>query len=144
MAVRTIQGLGLVLVMVPCVASLGCELVIGDENRTVVDGGDAALPDAALPEVMPPAVVPPAVVPPDDGAASSDTDSGGCVGAQTCIETATTCAAECAEKDAGCVGNGPLKGCPIDVPACKMTCLSQCAACARCPTADSICANAAR
>jgi hypothetical protein len=140
MAVRTIQGLGLVLVFAVCVASLGCELVIGDENRTVVDGGDAALSDAALP-----AAVTPAAAPPDDGAASSDADSGACAGSQTCIETATTCAAECAEKDAGCVGSGPLKGCPVDdVPACKMTCLLQCTACARCPTANSICANATR
>jgi hypothetical protein len=137
MAVRTIQGLGLVLVIVLGVASLGCELIVGDENRTVVDGGDAALSDAALT-----AVVPPAALPPADGAMSSDTDSGACAGAQTCVETATTCAAACAEKDAGCVGNGPAKGCPIDVPACKMTCLLQCAACARCPTANSICANA--
>lgn len=136
MAACSIQGLGLVLAIAHCVAGLGCELVIGDEGRTVVDGGDAGLPDA----------VPPGAALPNDGAAPSDPDSepSACVEAQLCIETAMACAGVCAEDDNGCVGIGPMKGCPMDIQACKMMCFMQCVACARCPTAGSACTNATR
>jgi hypothetical protein len=127
MAACILGGLGLVLAIAPSCITLGCELVIGDEDRVAQDAGDAALPGEA-------------------GSSATDADSGAdsCAAAQTCVDTATMCAMACVQQDGACAGKGPATGCPTDLPACKMMCLVECVSCTPCPTASSACASATR
>src|ERR1700689_4551412 len=95
--------LALASAALPWAATLGCELVIGDETRVVADSGDAAMPDAGGPPDVP------------DPQPAAKPDAGGA--AQACIEMATTCNELCVPQS-DCIGNPPGKGCAEEVAVC--------------------------
>jgi len=149
MAAYTVKAGRLVLVVAPWVMTLGCELVIGDEGRGVLLGGDAAMPGDAsgTPDVSGSASE---VSTSELDASSSEEDVStsaepdACSMAQACIDVAKMCTGSCAQQNHDCMDNHgpPGKDCPQQLAACKMTCLSNCIACAACAAESSACNDA--
>jgi hypothetical protein len=113
-AVFAMKTLGLVLAVTSWVATLGCELVIGDENRVVAEGGNAARPGDAANS-------------PDASGSEPDVSSAppdACVAMQACVDMAMMCTGLCGD----CVGNLPGKDCGKNLAECRMPCLL-CAPC---------------